>query len=81
MTPTHTPLTFLMTDTFILNLFWLHLSCVPISKLSESILRSKALLAKHEILGPLVGHVGDGNFHIMLLVDPADKGESRGSTN
>jgi D-lactate dehydrogenase (cytochrome) len=49
--------------------------CVPISRLTESILSTKALLAMHDILAPLVGHVGDGNFHVMLLVDPEDEEE------
>ena len=49
--------------------------CVPVSRLTESILNAKHILSKHDILAPLVGHVGDGNFHILLLVDPEDKEE------
>jgi D-lactate dehydrogenase (cytochrome) len=46
--------------------------CVPISALAENIREARADCARHGILAPLVGHVGDGNFHMLLLVDPAD---------
>lgn len=48
--------------------------CVPISRLAECVLETKADLAEHGLLAPLVGHVGDGNFHLVFLVDP-DKPE------
>lgn len=38
--------------------------CVPISRLAECILESKAVLEKIDHITPLFGHVGDGNFHI-----------------
>ena len=44
--------------------------CVPISRLAECIHETKAYLADSPLLGPLVGHVGDGNFHLLLPVDP-----------
>jgi D-lactate dehydrogenase (cytochrome) len=44
--------------------------CVPISRLAECIHETKADLADSPLLGPLVGHVGDGNFHLLLPVDP-----------
>ena len=43
--------------------------CVPISRLAECILETKADLAKSTLLAPLVGHVGDGNFHLGFLID------------
>jgi D-lactate dehydrogenase (cytochrome) len=44
--------------------------CVPISRLAECIAETKADLAQSSVLAPLVGHVGDGNFHLTFLVDP-----------
>ncbi|SEA92933.1 FAD-binding oxidoreductase [Rubrimonas cliftonensis] len=50
-------------------------ACVPISKLAEAILETKADLAQSPLIAPLVGHVGDGNFHLAILIDPADAAE------
>ncbi len=49
--------------------------CVPISALPECISRSKALVADSGMIAPIVGHVGDGNFHLMILIDPNDPDE------
>jgi D-lactate dehydrogenase (cytochrome) len=49
--------------------------CVPISRLAECILETKRDLAEHRLLAPLVGHVGDGNFHLLFVVDPEDGAE------
>ena len=49
--------------------------CVPISRLAECIVDTKADLERSGLLGPLVGHVGDGNFHLVLVVDPGDADE------
>ncbi|MCS6853375.1 MAG: FAD-binding protein [Elioraea sp.] len=49
--------------------------CVPISRLAECILETKRDLAMSNLLAPLVGHVGDGNFHLVFLVDPGDAAE------
>jgi len=49
---------------------WTTDACVPISRLAECIHETKADLADSPLLGPLVGHVGDGNFHLLLPVDP-----------
>ncbi|MCS6920334.1 MAG: FAD-binding protein [Elioraea sp.] len=46
--------------------------CVPISRLAECILETKRDLVRSNLLAPLVGHVGDGNFHLVFLVDPND---------
>jgi D-lactate dehydrogenase (cytochrome) len=43
--------------------------CVPISRLAECIRETRADLATSYLKAPLVGHVGDGNFHLVLLVD------------
>lgn len=49
--------------------------CVPISALSATIARTKQIIAESGLIAPLVGHVGDGNFHLLLLVDPQDEDE------
>lgn len=49
--------------------------CVPISRLADCIAETEADLAEHQLLAPIVGHVGDGNFHLMILVDPDDEEE------
>jgi D-lactate dehydrogenase (cytochrome) len=43
---------------------------VPISRLADCIVESKKDLDASPLTGTLVGHVGDGNFHILYLVDP-----------
>ncbi len=49
--------------------------CVPISRLSEAIEGTRDALESSALIGPIVGHVGDGNFHIALLVDATDPDE------
>jgi D-lactate dehydrogenase (cytochrome) len=49
--------------------------CVPISRLAECILDTKADCEKNGIIYSIIGHVGDGNFHVAMLVDPHDTGE------
>jgi D-lactate dehydrogenase (cytochrome) len=44
--------------------------CVPISKLAECIADTQEDIARSTMPIPLFGHVGDGNFHLMILVDP-----------
>lgn len=43
--------------------------CVPVSKLPEAVLRAKELLSQTGVRGAIVGHVGDGNFHVSMAVD------------
>ncbi len=47
--------------------------CVPISRLAEAIEATRADLAQTGIEGPILGHVGDGNFHAILLFDETDR--------
>lgn len=47
--------------------------CVPISKLAEAIEATRADLDATGLPGPILGHVGDGNFHAILLFDDTDK--------
>ena len=49
--------------------------CVPISHLAECILETKQDIESSSLLAPIVGHVGDGNFHLAFIVDPDDQGE------
>jgi D-lactate dehydrogenase (cytochrome) len=49
--------------------------CVPISRLAECVTETQRDLAENGMLAPILGHVGDGNFHVTLLVDMADADE------
>lgn len=49
--------------------------CVPVSALAQCIRETRADVAATGIEAPLVGHVGDGNFHLLLLIDPSDPDE------
>ena len=46
--------------------------CVPISRLADCLLETRADLDASSLTATVVGHVGDGNFHCLILVDPAD---------
>jgi D-lactate dehydrogenase (cytochrome) len=46
-------------------------ACVPISRLTECVLETRADIASTGLIAPIVGHVGDGNFHLVVLFDPA----------
>ena len=56
-------------------LSWATDVCVPISGLSDCILETKADHANLPFPVCLVGHAGDGNFHVIYLLDPASQGE------
>ena len=49
--------------------------CVPISRLTDCITETHADIAREGVVAPIVGHVGDGNFHVFLSVDPSDAEE------
>ncbi|MGH1465917.1 MAG: FAD-binding oxidoreductase [Cognatishimia sp.] len=49
--------------------------CVPISSLAECIAQAKVMIAETGLIAPIVGHVGDGNFHLQILVDPQNADE------
>jgi len=51
--------------------------CVPISRLPEILVQTKEDLKASGLTGTIVGHVGDGNFHCILLADPEDAEELR----
>jgi D-lactate dehydrogenase (cytochrome) len=46
--------------------------CVPISRLAECIAETKKDIDASFLPAPIVGHVGDGNFHLTLVLDPDD---------
>jgi D-lactate dehydrogenase (cytochrome) len=49
--------------------------CVPISRLAQCVTETQRDIEASRILAPIVGHVGDGNFHLTLLVDMDDRDE------
>ncbi|MCC2689053.1 MAG: putative D-lactate dehydrogenase [Rhizobiaceae bacterium] len=49
--------------------------CVPISRLAECIAETESDIAETGLIAPIVGHVGDGNFHVLALMDAADHSE------
>ena len=54
--------------------------CVPISRLAEAVEETRAEIAASAIPGPILGHVGDGNFHAILLIakdNPAEAAEAK----
>ncbi|KAM9623126.1 putative D-lactate dehydrogenase, mitochondrial isoform 1-T1 [Morphnus guianensis] len=51
--------------------------CVPISRLPDVVVETKQDLQDSGLTGPMVGHVGDGNFHCLLVFDPQDPAEAQ----
>ena len=49
--------------------------CVPISRLADCILETRSDIEESKLTVPLVGHVGDGNFHLLFLIDPENEEE------
>ena len=49
--------------------------CVPISRLADCVNQAQEKANKLDLLAPVVGHVGDGNFHTLVLVDMEDADE------
>ena len=54
---------------------WTTDACVPISRLAECIVETKRDIAASPLVAALVGHVGDGNFHMIFPVNPDDPAE------
>lgn len=46
--------------------------CVPISRLADCVAQTEADIEEHGLLAPIVGHAGDGNFHVSLVFDDKD---------
>jgi D-lactate dehydrogenase (cytochrome) len=51
--------------------------CVPISRLPECIIATKADLATATLPATILGHVGDGNFHVIFSIDPNDPNDMK----
>ncbi len=51
-------------------LMWVTDACVPISRLADCILETRKDIDESGLLAPIVGHVGDGNFHLSIMLDP-----------
>ena len=51
--------------------------CVPISRLTDCILETRKDIDECKIIAPIVGHVGDGNFHVSVLFDPENQNEMK----
>ncbi len=49
--------------------------CVPVSRLADCVTAAQEKTAEMGLVAPVVGHVGDGNFHVLLLIDMEDAGE------
>jgi D-lactate dehydrogenase (cytochrome) len=50
--------------------------CVPISRLAECVTETQRDIAASDLVAPILGHVGDGNFHLTLMVDLGDEAET-----
>ncbi len=51
---------------------WVSDVCVPVSKLAEQVHAARRDLEEMGLLATILGHVGDGNFHVVVLLDPKD---------
>ena len=51
--------------------------CVPISRLADAVRETRADILASGLPGPILGHVGDGNFHAILLIEPGNAAEKR----
>jgi D-lactate dehydrogenase (cytochrome) len=49
--------------------------CVPISRLAECVAETERDIAETGLYAPILGHVGDGNFHASICFDPGDPAE------
>ena len=56
---------------------WVTDVCVPISRLAECLIETRAELDTLPLTTPIVGHVGDGNFHVLCVVNPDDPEEMK----
>jgi len=55
--------------------------CVPVSNLAQCIEETREDIEKEKVPATIVGHVGDGNFHVIFLLDPDEPKEKRAAKN
>jgi D-lactate dehydrogenase (cytochrome) len=55
------------------SVVWVTDVCVPISHLADSIRRVQAAVEQAGLFAPILGHVGDGNFHVFFVLPPEDE--------
>ena len=55
--------------------------CVPISRLADCILETRRDVQASGLVAPLMGHAGDGNFHLVFVIDPGDPRELAAATD
>ena len=53
--------------------------CVPISSLADCLLKTREDIDSEGLLAPIVAHAGDGNFHVLFIIDPEDEEEMAGA--
>ena len=51
--------------------------CVPISTLAQAVRETQDDIERSGLSAPILGHVGDGNFHAILLIDPQSDAEKK----
>ena len=51
--------------------------CVPISQLADCIVKTRRDIDAANLIAPIVGHVGDGNFHVAMILDTSDEEEMK----
>jgi D-lactate dehydrogenase (cytochrome) len=54
--------------------------CVPVSRLADCVLETRRDVQNSQLVAPLMGHVGDGNFHLIFVIDPDDPAELAAAT-
>lgn len=54
--------------------------CLPISRLAACVLETRRDVQRSKLLAPLLGHAGDGNFHLIIVIDPNDPAELAAAT-
>jgi D-lactate dehydrogenase (cytochrome) len=57
------------------SMLWATDVCVPISRLAECLLETRRDIDASDLLAPIVGHVGDGNFHVGFVLEPGNEEE------
>jgi D-lactate dehydrogenase (cytochrome) len=54
--------------------------CVPVSALVDCVAAARAAIDAEGLVAPILGHVGDGNYHVLFLIDPTNPAEGEAAT-